>query len=263
MKCKICNSPSERTYETIFLNKFPVSYFKCRSCNFIQTEEPYWLQEAYSSAITSLDIGLVRRNMINYPTVKTLINLCLNDKGKFVDYGGGYGMFTRIMRDEGFDYYRQDIYCENLFAKNFDITDLPNNFARFDLLTAFEVFEHLVDPNSELDKMLELSNTIFFSTSLHNESTDLTNWWYLIPETGQHIALYSKKTFEYMAKTRNLYYYTFGDFHLFTKEKLPRFSLKLIFNPKFQRILNRLKRKESLLQSDFNSISDRQQRNTH
>lgn len=259
IKCKICNSNSDKIFHTVILNKYDVEYFKCPLCHFIQTEEPYWLPEAYSSAITSLDIGLVRRNLINYPIVKALINSLLNPSGKFIDYGGGYGMFVRIMRDEGFDYYRQDIYCENLFCKNFDITDIAHQNSKFELLTAFEVFEHLTDPMAEFDKMSNLSDNIFFSTDLHDKKTDFNKWWYLIPETGQHIALYSRETLQYMANSRGMYYYSQNNFHLITKTKIPKIKLEFAFNSRFQRLINRFNKRKSLLEPDFNSISSRSQ----
>ncbi len=50
-------------------------------------------------------------------------------------------MFVRLMRDNGFDFYRSDRQCENLFAKGFEASlDVSPSY---ELLTAFEVFEHL------------------------------------------------------------------------------------------------------------------------
>ena len=59
MKCKICGSEASSFDSARILRKYDVDYFECPYCGFIQTEEPYWLTEAYSSAITSSDIGLV------------------------------------------------------------------------------------------------------------------------------------------------------------------------------------------------------------
>jgi len=33
-------------------------------------------------------------------------------------------VYVRLMRDEGYNFYRQDVYCENIFAKSFDVEDL-------------------------------------------------------------------------------------------------------------------------------------------
>ena len=59
MNCKICNTPSVEFVTKQVLTKYNVKYYRCSSCQFIQTEEPYWLDEAYNKAITKLDIGLV------------------------------------------------------------------------------------------------------------------------------------------------------------------------------------------------------------
>jgi hypothetical protein len=96
------------------LGKYEAKYYQCSDCQFIQTEEPFWLEEAYKDAITKLDIGLVYRNENITPIISTIIQLLFSKSKRFIDYGGGYGLFVRMMRDRGFDFYRQDIYCENL-----------------------------------------------------------------------------------------------------------------------------------------------------
>jgi len=255
--CKICKSDSDKILDVRTLNKYDVSYFKCPSCEFIQTEEPFWLAEAYSSAITSLDIGLIRRNQICAPLAASVINFWYDNTRKFLDYGGGYGMFVRMMRDSGFDFYRQDLYCENLFSKNFDITDAKMNGQKFELLTAFEVFEHLTHPMEELEIMSSLSENIFFSTITHDSTTDLNKWWYVIPETGQHIALYSKKTLLFMAQSVGMNFYSRDGYHLFSKKKISKFEFNLVFNPRFQKVFNKFHEKETLLYEDYNSISSR------
>jgi hypothetical protein len=40
------------------LRKYDVQYFQCGGCGFLQTETPYWLDEAYSSAIVTADTGI-------------------------------------------------------------------------------------------------------------------------------------------------------------------------------------------------------------
>jgi len=142
MKCKICGYNSEIFDRAIILEKYDICYYRCDQCDFIQTEEPYWLEEAYSSSITKSDIGLIGRNISFSDVTRNLIVTCLDPNKSFLDYGGGYGMFVRLMRDKGFDFYRYDPICENLFAQGFDAqTD-----KEYSLLTAWEVLEHLVNP---------------------------------------------------------------------------------------------------------------------
>jgi hypothetical protein len=104
------------------------------------------------------------------------------------------------MRDKGYDFFRQDKFCPNLFAVNYDLTDLPPS-TRFELVTAFEVFEHLADPRQEAQRMLELSDSVFLTTEIV-PATPIArpeDWWYFAPETGQHISFFSVKALEILA----------------------------------------------------------------
>lgn len=56
MKCSICFKENNILFKRLILNKYQVNYYKCTDCDFIQTEKPFWLKEAYNNAITDLDI---------------------------------------------------------------------------------------------------------------------------------------------------------------------------------------------------------------
>lgn len=219
--CKICQKEISPLFLGTVLGKYDVQYYKCNICGFIQTMEPYWLEEAYSNAIATTDVGLLSRNLFLKDTIPPIINKNFNPYSKFIDYGGGYGVFVRIMRDLGYDYYRQDAYCENIFAQHFDITNQP--ITKYELLTAFEVFEHLKNPIEEITKMLELSDSILFSTEAipSDNIKTIDDWWYFTPQTGQHIALYSIKSLEHIAQQLGCSFYTNGiNLHLLSKQKL-------------------------------------------
>lgn len=258
MICSICSANAPAYCSARVLGKYEVQYYRCDQCQFIFTESPYWLNEAYNSAITRLDIGLVQRNQLMTPVVKAVINKWFNPRGRFIDYGGGYGMLVRMMRDEGFDFYRQDIHCENLYAESFDITDIPP--FRADLLTAFEVFEHLVDPVAELEKMLALSDTILFSTTIQPTSNvSPESWWYFIPETGQHISLYSRSSLQALADRFELNYSWKGmDIHLFSRRRISNQLFKVMMHPRINRLYNTFTgNRQTLLQQDFENIQKR------
>ncbi|OWU91797.1 MULTISPECIES: class I SAM-dependent methyltransferase [unclassified Flavobacterium] len=222
MNCKICKSNSEKIFSGKILNKYEIDYFKCQNCGFIQTEEPFWLQESYSSVIAMTDIGLVARNLSFQNITTWIIKNYFDYKAKFIDFAGGYGLFVRLMRDRGLDFYRQDFYCENYFAQYFDVTDL-NNTDKYELLTAFEVFEHLVHPFEEIEKMFDYSDSIFFSTELQPqiEIKSIQDWRYFAKETGQHVAFYNIKSLEIIAEKLNCHFYSNGNnLHILTKKKL-------------------------------------------
>lgn len=264
MICKVCNSSTNKLFEKVILNKYSAFYYKCPSCDFMQTDEPIWISEAYSNIITSTDIGLLNRNLYLVKEIKKIIDLCFPNANLMLDYAGGYGVFVRLMRDEGYNFYRYDPYCENIFAKTFDFTDLNQTY--FDLVTAFEVLEHFVDPITEIEKILTYSDNVIFSTVLiPNDSSELVNWWYLATETGQHVAFYSGKTMSYIAdKYSRNYYCVNGNLHIFSKTKLNQTQLDDFFKVKkasiLERLYHKLKRdnirnnRQSLLQSDYELI---------
>lgn len=212
MICKICSCRTEIAFCKKVLGSYNVTYYRCLNCRFLQTEEPYWLNQAYSSgAISALDTGILYRNQLYMNRTKSILLKIFNDFSNFsaLDYGGGEGVFVRLMRDIGFKFFRQDVYAQNLYARFFDISDLPEK-TKFDILTAFEVFEHLSDPISEIRKMFEYSDIVLFSTELQPTETveDLENWWYLVPETGQHVSFYNEPALKEIAGILNLNFYT-------------------------------------------------------
>ncbi len=228
MNCKICNNPSVSLFKKKILNKYDVEYFQCAKCDFIQTEEPYWLQEAYKSPIAITDTGLLSRNIYFSKLVSLFIDLYLDKNSTGVDFAGGYGVFTRLMRDKGFDFYWHDPFCQNLFALGFEWDS--TNKKQATLLTSFESFEHFTNPHEEITKMLAISPIILFSTILVPEPTPEPNaWWYYAFDHGQHISLYSRKSLEELAKQHNLMLYTNGvNIHILTKHKIPLFSFTLM-----------------------------------
>jgi hypothetical protein len=251
--CKICGCESNKIFNTKVLSKYDVSYFKCNRCFFIQTEEPYWIEEAYNSAITKQDIGLLSRNNYFVNLISVLINFFFEKKKTFLDYGGGYGIFVRLMRDHGFDFYRFDTYCENIFAIGFD----DKQHTDYELLTSFEVFEHLVDPIQEIELMLKKSQSIFFSTEIQpNSITNVNDWWYFMPWTGQHISLYSIESLKFIANKYGLNLYTNGKtFHLLTKKKINKILFKIITKRIFfNLIILTSKSNRILLNKDYQNL---------
>ena len=237
MNCKICNINSEIIFTAKVLGKYDVKYYKCKNCSFIQTENPYWLAESYNSAITQLDIGLVNRNIELSKKTALIIKYFFQPGGNFLDFAGGYVMLTRLMRDNGFKFYRQDKYCENIFANSFDITNF--SIRKFELLTAFEVFEHLENPIDDIDEMLNYSENILFSTLLQ-PSLNVTpeNWWYVSPEMGQHIAIYHLDTLKFIAKQKGMFLCTNGSsFHMLTKKKINAYFFKFLTYNKITNLL--------------------------
>ena len=60
-----------------------------------------------------------------------------------------------------------------------------------------EVLEHLVDPLEEMKKLANSSEQIYISTLFIKPNFRNPTWWYLQPETGQHIFSLKEKLKHY------------------------------------------------------------------
>ena len=99
-------------FRHLLLRKHDVQYFQCGTCGFLQTETPYWLDEAYSSAIVSADTGIMQRNVYLSRMAAAVFWRLFRGSGRYLDAAGGYGLFTRLMRDIGLDYYWSDPHAQ-------------------------------------------------------------------------------------------------------------------------------------------------------
>lgn len=254
VKCKICKQSLQQIFEAEVLRKYTVKYYCCDQCGFIQPEEPYWLQEAYESPLNTEDTGILKRNEYFRSKLALLLLDLFGTKGRYLDYGGGYGVFTRMMRDIGFDYYWQDKYAQNLLARGFTHQD-----GTYQALSAFEVFEHLTDVHAEVDEMLSYSDTIIFSTLLHEKGKiPEKNWWYYAFNHGQHISLYTQKSLELLAASKGLNFYTNGiHLHMFTRKRYSNFSFKMqLFLAKWGWFRIKSQSLISKTESDFETLTE-------
>jgi hypothetical protein len=234
MNCKICGTQSNEFDSANILGKYKVRYYHCSKCDFVQTEEPYWINEAYSGAFASIDTGTMTRNMQN--STNLLFFMKYIEDGPCLDFGGAYGVLTRMMRDYGFDFYNYDKYAQNLFASGFD-GDLTKEYA---LVTSFENFEHFVNPLEEIDKIFNITETLYFTTFLlPKDPPPIQSWWYYALDTGQHISFYSKKTLEYIVNKYGMYLISDNvDTHILSKKKINSNFIKRL--RLYNRINNRI-----------------------
>lgn len=258
MHCRICDAVSIPSFTARILGKYDAVYFRCGACGFMQTEEPHWLAESYDTAINDIDLGPLHRAIAAAGLIEGLLLSCFDKDARFIDHGGGYGLLVRLMRDRGFDFYWRDRYCENLFARHF----VANSGARYELLTAFEVFEHLADPLAEITTMLDCSDNILFSTLLlPQRAQPNADWWYFGPEHGQHIAFYTLPALRIVAGRFNLHLASDGTgMHLLSRKWVPDrlfrfFARETLASQVTRRLLRRRLRKQSLLEDDFQAVS--------
>ena len=236
MQCLICSGEGKEIFKGKILNKHEVCYYQCPVCGLIYTEKPYWIDEAYDSSITIYDTGIMSRNITFSMATYAILKILFENKSiRGFDWGGGYGIFVRLMRDLGYDFEWFDKYSENLVSRGFE-ADMKVD-KKYDIMTAFEVFEHLTDPLQEIESMLKKSDIILFSILLYDEGYSypkLDAWWYYVPEEGQHIVFYSKVTLKEIAKKFQVNYYAINNsLHIFSKKKINIANIKFKVNTRW------------------------------
>lgn len=241
--CRVCAGGVQEVFQHQVLRKYTAQYRQCGSCGFLQARTPHWLDEAYADAIASADTGILQRNLYLCKVASTVLWRLFGGQGKFLDAAGGYGIFTRLMRDVGFDYYWWDPHAENLVARGFEAAAGDTSFAA---VTAFEVLEHLLDPIEFLTGLIERTGarTVLISTELFAGEAPAPDWWYYAFETGQHISFYRRSTLEVIAQRLGLRLYSNRNIHLLTDAPLsaavfrlmtqPRLSAALAWIPRFR-----------------------------
>lgn len=193
--CRLCGQLARHVCTQKILHRYDVAYFRCPGCDLIQTEPPYWLDEAYTSAISALDTGAIERTRLCTQLALCLAWLCrIGPDSACIDYGGGHGILTRAMRDYGYNFFWHDKYAENLFARGFEADPTRPHT----MLTCFEVWEHLPNVATDLELLFHPGHDfLLIGTFLHRGHRD--NWWYYSPQTGQHVAFFSDRTMRFIA----------------------------------------------------------------
>lgn len=217
--CCVCQNRLRHAFNTVVLNKYRASASFCMKCGLLQIDNPTWLNEAYIGPIASSDTGLVERNLCFSRMLTPLLFHVFGSEKRFVDFAGGTGLFTRLMRDAGFDFYWNDPYCTNVHAKGFEFVD---DKAPYAAVTAIELFEHVINPIEFVKDTISKTKTgvIIFSTILFDGLPPKTEEWsYYSFETGQHITFYQKKTLRFIADTVGLNYRSFDGLHFFFDNK--------------------------------------------
>lgn len=222
--CLVCSGRSHFLFSKKILQKYTISYYQCNECKFIQTEQPYWLAEAYDSPINIEDTGIMQRNLLLLLQLTPFL-LTLPKISKMLDFGGGYGFFTRLLRDVGFDAYWEDPYCKNLVARGFE----SDTSTKYDVITAFEVFEHIIDPKALVKELIGRAPVVVFSTQTSDNVVNLEDWWYMGYSHGQHVSIYSKQAIQHLAKQNNAFATSIGEnLHVISRNELSQLQKILL-----------------------------------
>jgi len=229
----------------------------------VRTEEPTWLDEAYSQPIASMDIGLLGR-CVHLANVTEAVVRSMPGTSRCLDWAGGYGVLTRLLRDRGLNVRHHDPHTTNLFAAGLE----GDPGQPWDLITLFEVMEHLIDPGKDLAPLAAVAPVLLFTTELLPEPTPRPgSWWYYTQETGQHVTFYTPAALAALASRLGMSLVSDGkSVHAFHRPgALPRKTSWIIRHPRRARALasalRRARPTGSLLDEDFEAA--RRERGSH
>ncbi|HEY9112538.1 MAG TPA: methyltransferase domain-containing protein [Rhodanobacteraceae bacterium] len=242
MTCKLCGGATEPFGELVVLGRHHAHYRRCRNCGYVAVEDPHWLAEAYADhAIAALDTGIVMRNLWLADAVDALLRWRFRKVRTALDWGGGTGLFVRLMRDRGHDFRWSDPHCGNLLALGFE----ADANAASDLITCFEVAEHLTDPRPVFEQLVARAPILIFSTELLPERNNRPGeWHYYAPETGQHVGFFTRASLQALAEKLGRHFATDGRMlHAFTTEPLDPRWLRIVAKQRRARRLLKLTRK--------------------
>jgi Methyltransferase domain len=216
--CRLCGGATSVAFPMKVLGRHEVALYRCSACASLQVQQPFWLEEAYSSAIAVMDTGAVERNLVCQAGI-ALVAWVLGLKGRFLDFGGGTGLLCRLLRDRGHDAYVYDRYAEPEYARAFSVTSIDRESPAVDLLTAIEVFEHLDNPGTQIEELFAVRPKVLVATTVPYDEEG-PDWWYLCPETGQHVFFYSRRALKEIAGRFGYVYFEAGPFHIFSRTRI-------------------------------------------
>ena len=138
---------------------------------------------------------------------------------RHLDYGGGRGLLSTLLCKSGWQSTSYDPFVDR-------DTHLEN-LGKFDLITAYEVFEHVPDVAqliSNLSSLLVQDGVVLFSTLLSDGNLgprQRISWWYASPRNG-HISLFSSKSLTVLGAKEGFHFSSFSlGFHAFWRNVPP------------------------------------------
>jgi tetratricopeptide (TPR) repeat protein/SAM-dependent methyltransferase len=216
-ECKVCQGASQLFGVVDFhkscmeakglrlsLSGVPVYYRRCGQCGFTFTEAfDGWPAEEFQNRIYNNDYILVDPDFVE---VRPAVNARMvaesfpdsRESIRILDYGGGSGLLAERLREMGFSAATYDPFSQ--------FHEVPHE--RFDLITCFEVMEHVPQPRETVAAMVSLLNedgAILFSTLVQPAEFEKIglSWWYAAPRNG-HVSLYTQAALAHLFKAHGM-----------------------------------------------------------
>ena len=239
--CKICQGPSplfgvidfhksciEAQGRRLAPSGYPIYYRRCSVCSFVFTTAfDTWTYADFHQQIYNEDYIKVDPDFVEVrPTTnaKVMVDTFQGSRTSIhiLDYGGGSGLTADLLRRQGFSATTYDPFSE--------FNTMPTE--RFDLISCFEVMEHVPFPKETVARMISLlmeTGAILFSTLVQPAEFDTIglNWWYAGPRNG-HVSLYSKPSLELLFQPYGMQVRSFSEGVHIAYREIPAFASHLL-----------------------------------
>ena len=232
--CPVCGAPSA-LLDTVDFNKsceeqkgfflpradVPVRYLLCSGCGFCFAPDICaWPPEEferriYNDTYVQVDPDYLDARPRNNAALMQALFRSPGPSVRHLDYGGGNGLLSRLLCEAGWN----SVSYDPLADKSID----PAQLGRFDLISAFEVFEHVPDVQAlmrDLRARLVEDGMLVFSTvtsdgEIHPQQP--LTWWYASPRNG-HISLFARASLDALAQQNGFRHGSMNSaLHLFFK----------------------------------------------
>lgn len=214
MTCYLCSHPTD-----FFLEKNGFFLYKCPACGLVRTdlEIPYdrFVAEHYNKKYFTGDLH--RSAYINYKddkfvivrNMKTFLQEIqrIKSSGRLLDAGCALGFFVELALKNGYDAYGFDpssyavdeskTLVGNDRIKHGTISSVSYPQKSFDIITLFDVFEHLGDPSSDLIRLKHFLKDDGIMVIATGDTDSVMarilkrRWTFYIPP--QHLFFFNKK----------------------------------------------------------------------
>ncbi len=215
--CRLCYGKTDECFSVTLLGRHRVALHECRVCGSLQTDQPYWLDEAYADARPITDTGIVQRTLETSILCSYLLNFfSLSSTHQCVDFGGANGLFSRMMRDRGYNFFSYDRYADPFYVPHHGA--IEHGIERAVVVTCFEVLEHLPEPAKNLQEIFAYEPDIIIASTDTYHGQGAT-WPYLSLENGQHVFFYSTLALGQVAEAYGYGLISTGYFHIFCRNQ--------------------------------------------
>lgn len=206
--CKVCSRPA-KLYGVVDFNRncgepnfvlpltgIPIYYHRCEHCSTIFSRAfDAWKKQDFQTYIYNEDYLLVDPEYTGARAMRAADVVCQNfspnDNFKILDFGGGNGGLSAILREKGFQIESWDPMSD----------DIAPETKQFDLLLSIEVLEHSATPIETVSLMLSYlksTGTVLFTTlTFPEKDPSLMSHSYFAPRNG-HITIYTKSALQHL-----------------------------------------------------------------